>query len=101
MVGIGSTSPNTNAAPVIRGGAGRSTHVGGIGYALFGIRAGVPTIMTREPDAATLIGAVGAGASHAFVPPVIARFIDAGDRLPEPAGGHCRHDHRRRLGAHR
>jgi acyl-CoA synthetase (AMP-forming)/AMP-acid ligase II len=43
--------------------------------------------MTREPDAATLIGAVGAGATHAFfVPPVIARFIDAGDRLPEPAG---------------
>jgi acyl-CoA synthetase (AMP-forming)/AMP-acid ligase II len=54
-------------------------HVGGIGYALFGIRAGVPTIMTREPDAAALIGAVRAGATHAFfVPPVIARFLDAG-----------------------
>ncbi|BBZ44811.1 long-chain-fatty-acid--CoA ligase [Mycobacterium parmense] len=54
-------------------------HVGGIGYALFGIRAGVPTIMTREPDAAGLIGAVQAGATHAFfVPPVIARFLDAG-----------------------
>jgi hypothetical protein len=40
----------------------------------------VPTIMTREPDAATLIGAVRAGATHAFfVPPVIARFIDAGE----------------------
>ena len=55
-------------------------HVGGIGYALFGIRAGVPTIMTREPDAAALIGAVQAGATHAFfVPPVIARFLDAGE----------------------
>lgn len=55
-------------------------HVGGIGYALFGIRAGVPTIMTREPDAAALIGAVRAGATHAFfVPPVIARFLDAGE----------------------
>ena len=55
-------------------------HVGGIGYALFGIRAGAPTIMTREPDAATLIGAVRAGATHAFfVPPVIARFLDAGE----------------------
>lgn len=55
-------------------------HVGGVGYALFGIRAGVTTIMTREPDAATLIGAVRAGATHAFfVPPVIARFIDAGE----------------------
>ncbi len=55
-------------------------HVGGIGYALFGIRAGVPTIMTREPDAAALIEAVRAGATHAFfVPPVIARFLDAGE----------------------
>ncbi|MBV8790031.1 MAG: AMP-binding protein, partial [Mycobacterium sp.] len=55
-------------------------HVGGIGYALFGIRGGVPTIMTREPDAAALIGAVRAGATHAFfVPPVIARFLDAGE----------------------
>ncbi len=54
-------------------------HVGGIGYALFGIRAGVPTIMTREPDATALTGAVRAGATHAFlVPPVIARFLDAG-----------------------
>jgi acyl-CoA synthetase (AMP-forming)/AMP-acid ligase II len=55
-------------------------HVGGIGYALFGISAGVPTIVTREPDAASLLGAVLAGATHAFfVPPVIARFLDAGD----------------------
>ncbi|GBG38197.1 long-chain-fatty-acid--CoA ligase [Mycobacterium montefiorense] len=55
-------------------------HVGGIAYAFFGIRAGVPTFLTREPDAATLIGAVKAGATHAFlVPPVIARFLDAGE----------------------
>jgi acyl-CoA synthetase (AMP-forming)/AMP-acid ligase II len=55
-------------------------HVGGIAYAFFGIRAGVPTFLTREPEAATLIGAVKAGATHAFfVPPVIARFLDAGD----------------------
>ncbi len=55
-------------------------HVGGIGYALFGIRAGVTTFLTREPDAAALIGAVRAGATHAFfVPPVIARFLDAGE----------------------
>lgn len=53
-------------------------HVGGIGYALFGIRAGAPTIMTREPDAAAVLGAVRAGATHAFfVPPVIARFLGA------------------------
>lgn len=55
-------------------------HVGGIGYALFGIRAGVPTVITREPDAASVLGAVRAGATHAFfVPPVIARFLDAGE----------------------
>ncbi|MCV7032631.1 long-chain-fatty-acid--CoA ligase [Mycobacterium sherrisii] len=55
-------------------------HVGGIAYAFFGIRAGVPTYLTREPDAATLIGAVKNGATHAFlVPPVIARFLDAGE----------------------
>ncbi|KBZ63541.1 long-chain-fatty-acid--CoA ligase [Mycobacterium colombiense] len=55
-------------------------HVGGIGYALFGIRSGAPTFMTREPDAAALIGAVRAGATHAFfVPPVIARFLEAGE----------------------
>jgi acyl-CoA synthetase (AMP-forming)/AMP-acid ligase II len=55
-------------------------HVGGIAYAFFGIRAGVPTFLTREPEAATLIGAVKAGATHAFfVPPVIARFLDAGE----------------------
>ncbi len=54
-------------------------HVGGIAYAFFGIRAGVPTFLTREPEAATVIGAVKAGATHAFfVPPVIDRFLDAG-----------------------
>ncbi|WP_297602036.1 long-chain-fatty-acid--CoA ligase [Mycobacterium sp.] len=63
-------------------------HVGGIGYALFGIRAGAPTIMTREPDAATLIGAVRAGATHAFfVPPVIARFLDAGEAATAAIAG--------------
>jgi acyl-CoA synthetase (AMP-forming)/AMP-acid ligase II len=55
-------------------------HVGGIAYAFFGIRAGVPTIMTREPEAGALIGALQAGATHAFfVPPIIARFLDAGE----------------------
>ena len=63
-------------------------HVGGIGYALFGISAGVPTIITREPDAAALIGAVQAGATHAFfVPPVIARFLDAGETASATVSG--------------
>ncbi|OBA79452.1 long-chain fatty acid--CoA ligase [Mycobacterium sp. 1164966.3] len=55
-------------------------HVGGIGYACFGLFAGVPTILTREPDAATLIRVLNDGATHAFfVPPVIARFLDGGE----------------------
>ena len=63
-------------------------HVGGIGYALFGISAGAPTIITREPDAASLIGAVRAGATHAFfVPPVIARFLDAGEAASATIAG--------------
>ncbi|MCV7093294.1 long-chain-fatty-acid--CoA ligase [Mycobacterium interjectum] len=63
-------------------------HVGGIGYALFGIRAGAPTIMTREPDAAALIGAVRDGATHAFfVPPVIARFLQAGETASAAIAG--------------
>ncbi len=63
-------------------------HVGGIGYALFGISAGVPTIITREPDAASLIGAVQAGATHAFfVPPVIARFLDGGEAASATIAG--------------
>lgn len=54
-------------------------HVGGIGYCLFGIRAGVPTIMTREAEAGVLMAAMGSGATHAFfVPPVIARFLEGG-----------------------
>ncbi len=63
-------------------------HVGGIGYALFGIRAGAPTIMTREPDAPSLIGAVRDGATHAFfVPPVIARFLQAGESASAAIAG--------------
>jgi acyl-CoA synthetase (AMP-forming)/AMP-acid ligase II len=63
-------------------------HVGGIGYALFGIAAGVPTIITRDADAAALIGAVRAGATHAFfVPPVIARFLDAGEAASATIAG--------------
>lgn len=55
-------------------------HVGGVSYSFFGIMAGAPTFLTREPEAAALIGAVKAGATHAFfVPPVITRFLDAGD----------------------
>jgi acyl-CoA synthetase (AMP-forming)/AMP-acid ligase II len=78
---------SANLAPAFPFGAGDANlvamplfHVGGVGYMLFGIRAGVTTFITREPEAAALIGAVRAGATHAFfVPPVIARFLDAGE----------------------
>jgi acyl-CoA synthetase (AMP-forming)/AMP-acid ligase II len=54
-------------------------HVGGTCYALFGLANGVPTIMTRDPDAASLVKALYAGATQAFfVPPVIAGFLAAG-----------------------
>ncbi|MFG2943471.1 AMP-binding protein [Streptomyces sp. NPDC048282] len=54
-------------------------HVGGVCYALLGIRAGAPTLLTREPRPAELLEALGAGATHAFlVPPVIAGLLDVG-----------------------
>ncbi|MBB3036989.1 long-chain-fatty-acid--CoA ligase [Hoyosella altamirensis] len=54
-------------------------HVGGTSYALLGIHAGVPSIITREPDAASLFGAIAAGATRAFlVPPVISAVLAAG-----------------------
>ncbi|CAN5662276.1 long-chain fatty acid--CoA ligase [soil metagenome] len=56
-------------------------HVGGSCYAMFGFHVGVPTILTREPDAAALFGALAAGATHAFlVPAVIAAIVQGGDR---------------------
>ena len=63
-------------------------HVGGTCYSFFGIAAGVTSIMTREPDAPSLIGALRAGATHAFfVPPVIAGFLAAGDQAIEAMSG--------------
>lgn len=51
-------------------------HVGGTCYALFGIHAGVPSTMTREPDPASLFAAFAAGVTHAFlVPAVILRRL--------------------------
>ncbi|HWI43057.1 MAG TPA: long-chain-fatty-acid--CoA ligase [Nocardioides sp.] len=54
-------------------------HVGGSSYVLFGIHDGVPTVMTREPDAASLVGAILAGANRTFlVPAVLAQVLQAG-----------------------
>lgn len=66
-------------------------HVGGLCYALFGIRAGVPTVVTREPDVASLVAAANDGATHAFfVPTVIAGILDAGGAATE-AMSHLRY----------
>jgi acyl-CoA synthetase (AMP-forming)/AMP-acid ligase II len=54
-------------------------HVGGSSYVLFGIHDGIPSIMTREPDAASLAGAIMAGANCTFlVPAVLAQVLQSG-----------------------
>ncbi|MEZ5097328.1 MAG: AMP-binding protein [Nocardioides sp.] len=54
-------------------------HVGGSSYILFSIFDGVPSVMTREPDAASLAGAILAGANRTFlVPAVLAQVLQSG-----------------------
>ncbi|MFI5609477.1 long-chain-fatty-acid--CoA ligase [Amycolatopsis sp. NPDC051903] len=56
-------------------------HVGGTCYAIVGFLTGFPTIMTREPDAKSLFGALAAGATHAFlVPAVVGAIVQAGEQ---------------------
>ncbi|MFD9888950.1 long-chain-fatty-acid--CoA ligase [Amycolatopsis sp. NPDC059027] len=63
-------------------------HVGGTCYALFGIHAGVPSTMTREPDPASLFAAFAAGATHAFlVPAVISGVFAAGEEAVKALAG--------------
>src|SRR5437868_1432036 len=55
-------------------------HIGGTGYALFGIYTGAPSTFTREPDPASLLAAFAAGATHAFlVPAVVSALLAAGE----------------------
>jgi acyl-CoA synthetase (AMP-forming)/AMP-acid ligase II len=54
-------------------------HVGGSSYVLFGIHDGIPSIMTRDPDGASLAGAILAGANRTFlVPAVLAQVLQSG-----------------------
>jgi acyl-CoA synthetase (AMP-forming)/AMP-acid ligase II len=54
-------------------------HVGGSSYVLFGIHDGIPSYMTREPDGASLAGAILNGANRTFlVPAVLAQVLQAG-----------------------
>jgi acyl-CoA synthetase (AMP-forming)/AMP-acid ligase II len=63
-------------------------HVGGSSYLLLGVDNGVPTTMTREADAASLLGAIADGCTHAFlVPAVIAGFLAADEEHRRALGG--------------
>ncbi len=54
-------------------------HVGGSSYVMFGIHDGVPSVMTRDPDAASLAGAIMKGANRTFlVPAVLAQVLQSG-----------------------
>ncbi len=55
-------------------------HVGGSSYVLFGIHDGVPSVMTRDPDGASLAGAIMQGANRTFlVPAVLAQVLQMGE----------------------
>ncbi|MCV7257603.1 long-chain-fatty-acid--CoA ligase [Mycobacterium shimoidei] len=54
-------------------------HVGGSSYVQFGIYDGVPSVMTREVDGASLAGAILQGANRTFlVPAVLAKVLESG-----------------------
>ena len=54
-------------------------HVGGSSYVLFSIHDGVPSVMTRDPDGASLAGAIMQGANRTFlVPAVLAQVLQSG-----------------------
>ncbi|WP_344731618.1 long-chain-fatty-acid--CoA ligase [Nocardioides fonticola] len=54
-------------------------HVGGSSYVLFGLHDGIGTVMTRDPDGASLAGAILAGANRTFlVPAVLAQVLQSG-----------------------
>ncbi len=55
-------------------------HVGGTSYMQFGVHDGVPSVMTRDPDGASLAGAIMQGANRTFlVPAVLAQVLASGD----------------------
>src|SRR6476619_6358758 len=55
-------------------------HVGGSSYVLFPIHDGIASVMTRDPDGASLAGAIMQGANRTFlVPAVLAQVLQSGD----------------------
>lgn len=62
-------------------------HVGGSSYVMFGIHDGVPSVMTRDADGASLAAAIAAGANRTFlVPAVLAQVLQAGPEAIERFG---------------
>lgn len=56
-------------------------HVGGSSYVQFGIHDGIPSVMTRDPDGASLAGAILQGANRTFlVPAVLAQVLQSGEQ---------------------
>ncbi|MGD9959063.1 long-chain-fatty-acid--CoA ligase [Nocardioides sp.] len=54
-------------------------HVGGTSYVMFGLYDGIPSVMTRDPDGASLAGAILKGANRTFlVPAVLAQVLQSG-----------------------
>lgn len=54
-------------------------HVGGSSYMQFGVHAGIPSIMTREVDGASLAAGLLAGATRTFlVPAVLGKVMEMG-----------------------
>jgi acyl-CoA synthetase (AMP-forming)/AMP-acid ligase II len=63
-------------------------HVGGSCYAIVGMFSGIPTTMTREPNPASLFGAMADGATHAFVvPAVVAGILQGGEKAIKAFSG--------------
>ena len=55
-------------------------HVGGSSYVQFGMHYGVPSVMTRDVDGASLAGAILKGANRTFlVPAVLAKVLESGE----------------------
>ncbi|MGH3412244.1 MAG: long-chain-fatty-acid--CoA ligase [Marmoricola sp.] len=54
-------------------------HVGGTSYIQFGVYDGMPSVMTRDPDGASLAAAIMKGANRTFlVPAVLAQVLQSG-----------------------
>ena len=56
-------------------------HVGGSSYIMFSLHDGIPSIITRDPDGASLAAAILAGANRVFlVPAVLAQVLQSGEQ---------------------